>query len=86
MNVATTIAVSLSHPFELRTWAKRAGWSAWHSERVGVIPYLERLLAAARRLPAIVGHEVPGQVAKAGPSTRLHPAPESVAQLRAQFA
>ncbi|MCX7272538.1 MAG: hydroxymethylglutaryl-CoA lyase [Burkholderiales bacterium] len=47
---------------------------------------LERLLAAARRLPAIVGHEVPGQVAKAGPSTRLHPAPESVAQLRAQFA
>lgn len=38
MNVATTIAVSLSHPFELRTWTKRAGWSAWHSEHVGVIP------------------------------------------------
>lgn len=47
---------------------------------------LTRLLAAARRMPAIVGHDVPGQVAKAGPSTQLHPAPESVAQLRAQFA
>ncbi len=47
---------------------------------------LDRLLAAARRMPEIVGHEVPGQVAKAGPSGRLYPAPESVAQLRRQFA
>ncbi|MBP7660906.1 MAG: hydroxymethylglutaryl-CoA lyase, partial [Burkholderiaceae bacterium] len=47
---------------------------------------LERLLAAARRMAGIVGHEVPGQVAKAGPSERLYPAPDYVADLRAQFA
>jgi hydroxymethylglutaryl-CoA lyase len=44
-----------------------------------------RLLQVARALPAIVGHEVPGQLAKAGPSTQLHPAPASVAELRAAF-
>ena len=44
---------------------------------------LPRLLQVARALPAIVGHEVPGQVAKAGPSSQLHPAPASVAELRA---
>ncbi len=43
---------------------------------------LPRLLAVARRLPAIVGHEVPGQVAKAGLITDLHPAPAYVAELR----
>jgi hydroxymethylglutaryl-CoA lyase len=37
---------------------------------------LDALLTVARRLPAIVGHEVPGQVAKAGKITDLHPAPE----------
>jgi hydroxymethylglutaryl-CoA lyase len=47
---------------------------------------LDRLLQAARRLPAIVGHAVPGQVAKAGRITDLHPAPASVAQLRKEFA
>lgn len=36
---------------------------------------LARLLAAARRLPAVVGHEVPGQLAKAGLTTDLHPVP-----------
>ncbi|AEG92513.1 hydroxymethylglutaryl-CoA lyase [Ramlibacter tataouinensis] len=46
---------------------------------------LERLLAVARRLPQIVGHDVPGQVAKAGRSTDLHPAPGSVAELRRAF-
>ncbi|MDD0811754.1 hydroxymethylglutaryl-CoA lyase [Curvibacter sp. RS43] len=35
---------------------------------------LVRLLAVARELPAIVGHEVPGQVAKAGRIQDLHPA------------
>ena len=39
---------------------------------------LGRLLATARRLPVIVGHEVPGQVAKAGRSSDLHSAPEDV--------
>jgi len=43
---------------------------------------LPRLLAAARRLPAVVGHEVPGQVAKAGLISDLHPAPPHVAELR----
>ena len=47
---------------------------------------LARLLAVANTLPAIVGHAVPGQVAKAGTSYTLHPAPAYVAELRAQAA
>jgi|TARA_R100001143_G_C3359757_1_gene134757 hydroxymethylglutaryl-CoA lyase len=39
---------------------------------------LEPLLDIARLLPEIVGHEVPGQVMKAGPYTRRYPVPESV--------
>ena len=39
---------------------------------------LDRLIAASRGLPALVGHEVPGQVMKAGKSTELHPLPEGV--------
>jgi len=39
---------------------------------------LDALLAASRRLGAIVGHELPGQVVKAGKSTDLHPAPREV--------
>ena len=38
LNVATTIAVSLRQPFELRTWAKSGGWSPWRPEVVAVIP------------------------------------------------
>jgi len=45
---------------------------------------LPRLLAVARQLPSIVGHDVPGQVAKAGLITDLHPAPAWVAELRGQ--
>ena len=33
---------------------------------------LDRLIAVAKKLPAIVGHDVPGQVAKAGKYTQLH--------------
>ena len=36
---------------------------------------LDRLLAAARRLGQIVGHELPGQVVKAGKTGELHPVP-----------
>lgn len=36
---------------------------------------LDTLLVLARGLPQIVGHEVPGQVAKAGPWTRRYPVP-----------
>jgi hydroxymethylglutaryl-CoA lyase len=43
---------------------------------------IPRLLALARELPQIVGHIVPGQVAKAGRSCDLHPAPEFINELR----
>jgi len=36
---------------------------------------LAQLIQLARQLPQIVGHEVPGQMAKAGRITDLHPAP-----------
>ena len=36
---------------------------------------LEHLIALARRLPGLVGHDVPGQIMKAGPSTRRYPVP-----------
>ena len=36
-----------------------------------------KLLALARQLPHVVGHTVPGQVAKAGRINQLHPAPEA---------
>ena len=47
---------------------------------------LDRLLRVARALPGIVGHEVPGQVVKSGPSTQLHPVPPAVTELRAALA
>lgn len=46
---------------------------------------LSHLLPIARELPAIVGHVVPGQVAKSGRITDLHPAPPSVAELKKEF-
>ena len=46
---------------------------------------LHRLLAVARQMPQIVGHDVPGQVAKAGRITDLHPAPAGVAELKEAF-
>ena len=36
---------------------------------------LDRLLTLARALPEVVGHDVPGQVAKAGKTSDLHPVP-----------
>ncbi|MBX3654330.1 MAG: hydroxymethylglutaryl-CoA lyase [Ramlibacter sp.] len=47
---------------------------------------LPALLAVARQMPQIVGHEVPGQVAKAGRITDLHAPPSFVAELREKFA
>lgn len=44
---------------------------------------LAKLLQVARVLPQIVGHDVPGQLVKAGPSTQLHPVPAAVTELRA---
>jgi hydroxymethylglutaryl-CoA lyase len=37
---------------------------------------LAKLLAVARRVPAVVGHDVPGQVMKAGQTLELHDPPE----------
>jgi len=39
---------------------------------------LPALLDISRRLPALLGHEMPGQVAKAGRNCDLHPAPENL--------
>jgi hydroxymethylglutaryl-CoA lyase len=45
---------------------------------------LELLLACARSLPGIVGHQVPGQVAKAGRVSDLHPEPAWLPEVRAK--
>ena len=37
---------------------------------------LAKLLAVARRIPAVVGHDTPGQVMKAGQTLELHDAPD----------
>jgi hydroxymethylglutaryl-CoA lyase len=39
---------------------------------------LAKLLAVARRIPVIVGHDTPGQVMKAGQTLELHDPPQSV--------
>lgn len=39
---------------------------------------LSHLLKMSRRLPALLGHEMPGQVAKAGRNCDLHPAPANL--------
>jgi hydroxymethylglutaryl-CoA lyase len=43
---------------------------------------ISRLIQLARELPKIVGHEVPGQVAKAGTTCILYPEPDYVDALR----
>lgn len=43
---------------------------------------LDKLLAVARHLPDLLGHDVPGQVAKSGRISDLHPAPSYVDELR----
>ncbi|SAK72320.1 hydroxymethylglutaryl-CoA lyase [Caballeronia hypogeia] len=39
---------------------------------------LQKLITLSRTLPALVGHDVPGQIAKAGRNCDLHPAPDYV--------
>ncbi len=39
---------------------------------------LAKLLAVARRIPMVIGHETPGQVMKAGQTLELHSLPESL--------
>ena len=43
---------------------------------------LERLIAAAHRLPALIGHPIPSQVAQAGPRQLLHAPPADFLALR----
>lgn len=43
---------------------------------------ISKLIGLARELPLIVGHPVPGQVAKAGSACDLHPTPAYVEDLR----
>jgi len=45
---------------------------------------LPGLLAAARSLPGLLGHDVPGQVMHAGRSQDLHPVPASLEETRAR--
>jgi len=42
---------------------------------------LEKLLSLSRALPDLLGHDVPGQVAKAGRNSDLHPVPDYVLQI-----
>ena len=42
---------------------------------------LPHLLHMSRQLPALLGHELPGQVAKAGRNGDLHPPPDYIATL-----
>lgn len=46
---------------------------------------LEALFPIARTLPTIVGHEVPGQVTKAGRIWDLHPEPTFLAEVRSKY-
>ncbi|XDF37128.1 hydroxymethylglutaryl-CoA lyase [Paracidovorax avenae] len=43
---------------------------------------LPALLAAARRLPGLIGHDIPGQLAKAGRRLDLHPVPADFEAIR----
>jgi hydroxymethylglutaryl-CoA lyase len=43
---------------------------------------LPALLAVARRLPGLIGHDIPGQIAKAGQRLDLHPAPADFEAIR----
>jgi hydroxymethylglutaryl-CoA lyase len=40
---------------------------------------LDRLIAVSRRVEAIIGRTLPGQIVKAGPWTRRYPLPDGVA-------
>lgn len=45
---------------------------------------LARLLDAARRLPSLIGHDIPSQLVKAGRRLDLHPLPADFADIRAR--
>jgi hydroxymethylglutaryl-CoA lyase len=43
---------------------------------------LALLVHAARRLPALIGHDIPSQIVKAGRRLDLHPVPADFAAIR----
>ncbi len=43
---------------------------------------LERLIEASNRLPALIGHDIPSQIVKAGRRLDLHPAPADLEAIR----
>ena len=45
---------------------------------------LTRLLGASKRLPALIGHDIPSQLVKAGRRLDLHPMPSDFEQIRAR--
>ncbi len=45
---------------------------------------LPALMAAAARLPALIGHDIPSQIAKAGERLALHPVPADFEAIRAR--
>jgi hydroxymethylglutaryl-CoA lyase len=45
---------------------------------------LTKLIAASNRLPALVGHDVPSQIVKAGRRLDLHPVPADFEAIRAR--
>jgi hydroxymethylglutaryl-CoA lyase len=52
---------------------------ALHAMGVATGIDLDGLLAVSRRVETIVGRTLPGQIVKAGPSTRRYPLPDGVA-------
>lgn len=45
---------------------------------------LEKLVAAAARLPSLIGHDIPSQITKAGRRLDLHPRPADFDEIRAR--
>ena len=45
---------------------------------------LNALLAVARQLPGLIGHEVPSQLVKAGQRLDLHPRPDGFDEIKAR--
>ena len=43
---------------------------------------LDALIAAAKRLPALIGHDIPSQIVKAGRRLDLHPLPADFDEIR----
>lgn len=43
-----------------------------------------KLIAAARRLPALIGHDIPSQIVKAGRRLDLHPRPNDFDEIKAR--